>query len=264
MGSQSQALAVEIESAAVTLEAELVPPPEMAGLVVIADDSSSRKSAGNQLVAQRLQAAGLGTVLLHLLTPEEARRDESDTSLDSDVGLLAARLIGVIDWLAQQAALDQSAFGLFGEGATAAACLVAAQQRPGRVAAIVSCGGRPDLAADAALDIGAPTLLIVGGRDRAVLEMNRDTLRRLSSASRLEPIDGATHPFEEAGASERVGLLAVDWFRGNLPPVLQAGRLDERRLQAHEDERAARRDYRHEFRAGSRRPPPPSGSIDPR
>jgi len=203
--------AVVVEVDAVRLPGDLAVPAGSVGIVIFAHGSgSSRRSPRNMQVAERLNDAGLGTLLFDLLTPDEA----GDRANVFDIALLAERLSGAEAWVSEHAATGP--VGLFGASTGAAAALVAAAGSGRRVGAVVSRGGRPDLA-DAALPIvTAPTLLIVGGADRQVLELNREAAARMRCEHRLEVIPGATHLFEEPGALERVAELAADWFRTHL------------------------------------------------
>ncbi|MBY6243558.1 dienelactone hydrolase family protein [Methylosinus sp. Sm6] len=188
-------------------------PDNPIGLVLFAHGSgSSRYSPRNAFVAEALLARGLATLLMDLLTRNEAR----DRRNVFDIPLLAARVVEAIDWAAAEPALQQLPIGLFGASTGAAAALVAAAQCPERVRAVVSRGGRPDLAGDALGRVGAPTLLIVGALDYEVLELNRES-QRLLTQSRLDVVPGATHLFEEPGTLERVVELAADWFAAKLP-----------------------------------------------
>jgi pimeloyl-ACP methyl ester carboxylesterase len=194
------------------LAGDLVLPEHPAGIVLFAHGSgSSRHSPRNRLVAGTLNAAGFGTLLLDLLTPDEERADQLTGELRFDIDLLAGRLLGAINWLRAGPARSLR-IGLFGASTGAAAALVAAAERPEEVAAVVSRGGRPDLAGPALSRVRAPTLLIVGGADQAVLELNRRALELLPPESRLAVVPGATHLFEEPGALEQVAQLAADWF----------------------------------------------------
>lgn len=175
---------------------------------------SSRYSPRNRQVATALHAAGFGTLLLDLLTPGEEEVDMRTGEHRFDVGMLGERVVGTIDWLRQ---VDDSPIGLFGASTGAAAALIAASARPQDVFAVVSRGGRPDLAGDDLPSVQAPTLLIVGSRDAAVLEMNRGARAQMHAETALEVIPGATHLFEEPGALEAVAQLALDWFERNLP-----------------------------------------------
>jgi dienelactone hydrolase len=163
-------------------------------------------------VADRLQGAGLGTLLLDLLTEREEQRDLRSRELRFDIALLARRLLAGIDWLGAEDSTAGLNIGCFGASTGAAAALIAAARRPAQVSAVVSRGGRPDLAADALPSVSAPTLLIVGGADLAVLDLNRQAAAALRCRTRVEVIDGASHLFEEPGALDRVGELASRWF----------------------------------------------------
>jgi pimeloyl-ACP methyl ester carboxylesterase len=195
------------------IDGDLVVPEGAGGLVVFAHGSgSSRLSVRNRFVAERLQHAGLATLLVDLLTMEEEADDRTDARWRFDIELLARRLHRTIDWAATQSDLASLALGLFGASTGAAAALIAAASQPDRVAGIVSRGGRPDLAGDALHLVRTPTLLIVGSRDRQVLGLNRVAAERLAGKWRLEQVEGATHLFEEPGALERVAELASSWF----------------------------------------------------
>lgn len=181
---------------------------------------SSRHSPRNQYVAGELAATGLGTVLADLLTPDEEEADSRTGRLRFDIDLLATRMTGLVDWLATgpgNAGLDAGMpVGLFGASTGAAAALVTAAARPDTVAAVVSRGGRPDLAGPALSEVPQPTLLIVGGDDPEVLDLNRGVQDRLAGPNRLEVVPGATHLFEEPGALEQVAALARAWFATRL------------------------------------------------
>jgi putative phosphoribosyl transferase len=205
----------------ISLDGELVIPIEARGVVVFAHGSgSSRHSPRNRAVAAALNAGGLGTLLLDLLSAEEERQDSLTAQLRFDISLLALRLARVIDWLAADERASDRRLGLFGGSTGAAAALVAAAQRPARVAAVVSRGGRPDLAKPVLPSVRAPTLLIVGGHDFGVLGLNREALASLGGDSRLVVVPGATHLFEEQGALEEVTRLALSWFRTFLSPTV--------------------------------------------
>jgi dienelactone hydrolase len=181
------------------------------GMVVFAHGSgSSRHSRRNRHVADVLHAAGLRTLLLDLLTPEEDEVDRHTGEHRFDVAMLGGRVVGAIDWLR---ATETAPIGLFGASTGAAAALIAAGNRPEDVSAVVSRGGRPDLAGEALTVVRAPTLLIVGGRDTTVLELNQAAQARMRAESSLEIIPGATHLFEEPGALDIVADLAAAWFR---------------------------------------------------
>lgn len=204
---------VRVPAGDATLDGDLVIPAGATGLVVFAHGSgSSRHSPRNRAVARRLQDGGIATLLTDLLTPEEERADQVDAHLRFDISLLAGRLVSIVEWLAVQQDTNQLGIGLFGASTGGGAALVAAAARPRRIGAVVSRGGRPDLAGDALARVEAPTLLIVGGADPQVLALNRQALDRLPGTKRLEVVPGATHLFEEPGALESVAALARDWF----------------------------------------------------
>lgn len=191
------------------LPGDLTLPTNAAGLVVFAHGSgSSHRSARNRAVAEVLERRGIGTLLFDLLTPQEA--DQRDKVFDID--LLAQRLLQAMDALRDVAAASGVPRGIFGASTGAAAALVASAQRPREVAALVSRGGRPDLAGPVLADVRCPTLLIVGGADVEVLQLNLAALARLRCEKRLEIVPRATHLFAEAGAMESVAQLARDWF----------------------------------------------------
>jgi dienelactone hydrolase len=198
-----------------TIAGDLVIPTHAHGIVLFAHGSgSSRHSPRNRFVARELQQAGLATLLMDLLTTAEERLDEmTGGGLRFDIGLLAARLETVSDWVRAKPSTHDLSIGYFGASTGAAAALVAAAAEwRGKVKAVVSRGGRPDLAKEALSVVRAPTLLIVGGDDRVVIALNRQALDMLSCEKRLEIVPGATHLFEEPGTLERVAALAVDWF----------------------------------------------------
>ena len=210
---------VRVQAGEVFLDGNLVIPPDAGGIVLFAHGSgSSRHSPRNRYVAGALNAAGLATLLVDLLTPEEEAIDQRTAHLRFDIGLLARRLVDATDWLARHPATQDLAIGYFGASTGGGAALVAAAERPDAVGAVVSRGGRPDLAGPALPRVRAPTLLIVGGNDVPVIEMNRAALEQLRAEKRLEIVPGATHLFEEPGALEHVARLAADWFRGYLTP----------------------------------------------
>jgi pimeloyl-ACP methyl ester carboxylesterase len=204
----------------VDLAGNLVIPGEVRGLVLFVHGSgSSRFSRRNRFVAEELQAAGLATLLFDLLSEAEERIDRRDASYRFDIPLLARRTVTVIDQLAREASLVPLPLGLFGASTGAAAALIAAADRPERVAAVVSRGGRPDLADRALPAVECPTLLIVGGQDTEVLQLNREAAARLRAPHELTIVPGATHLFEEPGALEQVAALAGAWFlRHRSPP----------------------------------------------
>jgi dienelactone hydrolase len=173
---------------------------------------SGRHSPRNRFVAQALGAAHLGTLLMDLLTVDEEAADAAAGHLRFDISLLADRLVAATDWVLADAKRRESRIGYFGASTGAGAALVAAARRPAAVAAIVSRGGRPDLARDVLAVVQAPTLLIVGERDRAVLAMNREAFDVLRVEKHLAIVPGATHLFEEPGALDEVARLAASWF----------------------------------------------------
>lgn len=200
-----------------SLESHLSVPAGAAGLVVFAHGSGSgRWSPRNRFVAEVLHGAHLATLLLDLLTPAEETLDEQRRHLRFDIRLLAGRLGAATDWAATSAAARHLAVGYFGASTGAAAALVAAAARPDLVRAVVSRGGRPDLAGDALRLVRAPTLLIVGGRDPTVITLNQEARRHLAVESELVIVPGATHLFEEPGTLEEVGRLAAGWFSRHL------------------------------------------------
>ncbi|MHB8877976.1 MAG: dienelactone hydrolase family protein [Myxococcaceae bacterium] len=208
---------VQVLAAGEVLEGVLAVPEGATGLVIFAHGSgSSRFSPRNRFVAQTLRKEGLATLLLDLLTTEEEAEDAYTARLRFDIGLLARRLIGTTDWAIRFPETASLKVGYFGSSTGAAAALVAAGERPELVAAVVSRGGRPDLAAEHLERVRAPTLLIVGGDDLPVLEMNEDALERLHAQKHLAIIPGATHLFEEPGALEQVAGLAARWFTAHL------------------------------------------------
>jgi putative phosphoribosyl transferase len=208
------ARAVRIRVGTAALEGDLVMPTDARGIVLFAHGSgSSRRSPRNRWVAQQLQESGLGTLLFDLLTPAEERLDAETGALRFNIELLAQRLTRATDWAAYQKELSGLPVGYFGASTGGAAALVAAAQRPQEVRAVVSRGGRPDLAGPYLEHVRAPTLLIVGGRDTPVITMNRTALVHLRLAPKqLVIVPGAGHLFEEPGALDRVAELARDWF----------------------------------------------------
>lgn len=204
---------VRITAGRVVLEGTLAVPEDAAGVVLFAHGSgSSRFSTRNRRVAQRLQAAGFGTLLFDLLTSTEEREDEVTAALRFDIGMLAGRLRHATRWVRDHASTRELPVGYFGASTGAAAALVAAALEPGSVSAVVSRGGRPDLAGEHLAQVRAPTLLIVGGEDEPVIPLNEEALRQLRGTKRLEIVRGATHLFGEAGALDAVAELAVKWF----------------------------------------------------
>lgn len=209
---------VHIETVDATLDGEVVLPRAPRGMVVFAHGSgSSRFSPRNRAVAQVLQRGGLATLLFDLLTETEAAVDDRTAGLRFDIALLARRLHGAVRWLAGQPHLGAYPIGLFGASTGAAAALVAAAELPEHVRAVVSRGGRPDLATDALPRVRAPTLLLVGERDEMVLDLNRAAADRMACRREVVVVPRATHLFEEPGALEAVAVQARDWFLRYLP-----------------------------------------------
>jgi pimeloyl-ACP methyl ester carboxylesterase len=204
---------VQVPVGQVILEGNLTIPDEAKGVVLFAHGSgSSRFSPRNRFVAQSLNEGGLGTLLVDLLTSQEEMLDQQTRHLRFDIDLLANRLTDITDWLRQQRATHTLNLGYFGASTGAAAALIAAAERPDEVHAVVSRGGRPDLAGPALARVKAPTLLIVGGNDKPVITLNQQALKALRGEKKLEIIPGATHLFEEPGALEKVAQLARQWF----------------------------------------------------
>jgi putative phosphoribosyl transferase len=205
--------AVQIRTGTVTLDGDLVLPPTPKGIVVFAHGSgSSRHSPRNRFVAKTLQDAGLATLLLDLLTGDEEMIDRLTAHIRFDVRLLADRLVGATDWVLAQPELASLRIGYFGSSTGAAAALIAATRRPQSISAVVSRGGRPDLAGTSLSWVKAPTLLIVGGDDTVVIGMNEGARTQMRTETNMVVVPGATHLFEEPGALEQVADLARDWF----------------------------------------------------
>ena len=206
------AAAVQIKAGRVLIDGDLTVPPEAAGLVVFAHGSgSSRFSRRNRSVAQVLQGGGYATLLLDLLTREEEAIDERTRQYRFDVARLGDRVVAAIDWAASEPGAARLPVACFGASTGAAGALIAAAERPEMVRAVISRGGRPDLAGDALPKVKAPTLLIVGGDDEPVIDLNRAAMRRMRAPVQLEIVPGATHLFEEPGALELVSRLALRW-----------------------------------------------------
>ena len=215
LGTRAQALEIHADGA--VLHGDLQWPPAPRGLVLFAHGSgSSRKSPRNRFVADVLVAAGMATLLFDLLTVDEERIDLRTRELRFDIPLLTNRLAGATAWVLGQAALAGLPLGYFGASTGAAAALAASCQRP-EVAAVVSRGGRPDLAGPRLPDVAAATLLIVGGEDHQVIELNREALAQLRCEARIEIVPGATHLFEEPGTLAQAAELAAAWFAGHFP-----------------------------------------------
>jgi putative phosphoribosyl transferase len=204
---------VQIPAGRAVLSGNLTVPQDAASLVLFAHGSgSSRHSPRNQFVARTITRAGLGTLLFDLLTPEEETLDIYTREHRFNIGLLAERLVHATKWARQQDQTRDLRVGYFGSSTGGAAALVAAAELPQDVGVVVSRGGRPDLAGDALPKVEAPTLLIVGGNDDTVIQLNEMARDRMRCEVKLEIIPGATHLFEEPGALEHVAKLASDWF----------------------------------------------------
>ena len=205
---------VQIQSHSAMILGSLETPAQAVGVVLFAHGSGSgRHSPRNQFVARQLRASGLATLLIDLLTEDE----EADRNKVFDIRLLASRLAVAARWLRQQAETKSLPIGYFGASTGAGAALVAAAEHPALVRAVVSRGGRPDLAAGSLPVVEAPTLLIVGGEDDVVIELNRLAQHRMTAECELVIVPGATHLFEEPGTLEKVAELAQDWFLKHLP-----------------------------------------------
>lgn len=204
---------LQIPTGRAVLSGNLTIPENANALVLFAHGSgSSRHSPRNQFVARTMNRAGLGTLLFDLLTPEEEARDSYTREHRFNIGLLAERLVHATKWSRQQDEMRDLRIGYFGSSTGGAAALVGAAELPQDVGAVVSRGGRPDLAGDALPKVQAPTLLIVGGNDDVVIELNEMARDQMRCEVKLEIIPGATHLFEEPGGLEQVAKLASDWF----------------------------------------------------
>jgi putative phosphoribosyl transferase len=212
---------ISIATGSVWLEGTLAVPRNASGLVLFVHGSgSSRHSPRNRFVARTLQSRGIATLLFDLLTRDEERVDQVTAHHRFDIRLLADRLIGATQWTMLQPELVSLKIGYFGASTGAAAALVAAAEHPDKISAVVSRGGRPDLAREALQFVEAPTLLIVGGNDEPVIGMNREALAKLQCpVKKLIIVPGATHLFEEPGTLEEVAALAADWFTLHLATV---------------------------------------------
>lgn len=198
----------------VMIEGNLQIPSYAKGLVLFAHGSgSSRHSPRNKTVAMELQEGGLATLLLDLLTPEEEIVDNRSWQYRFDIDLLANRIIGAVDWLTEKEQTRMLNIGIFGSSTGAAAAFIAAAKRPDEIKAIVSRGGKSDLAVNALPKVKAPTLFIAGEKDTNILQMNRESMKLLNVENRLEIIPGATHLFVELGALKSVAVLAGKWLR---------------------------------------------------
>jgi pimeloyl-ACP methyl ester carboxylesterase len=211
--------AVQIASGNATLHGDLAVPSNAAGLVLFAHGSgSSRHSSRNIYVARVLQSAGLGTLLFDLLTAAEEQVDRHTSEHRFDIGLLAQRLVNATRWVDNESELRDLRIGYFGASTGSAAALIAAARLPDRVSAVVSRGGRPDLAAAALERVSAPTLLIVGGHDDVVIELNERAFEQLRCQKDLAIVPGASHLFEEPGTLAAAANLASEWFQRHLGP----------------------------------------------
>lgn len=221
----SEAHDIEVQAGEVTLPGNLIIPRGALGLTVFVHGSgSSRFSSRNRYVADILNQGRIGTLLFDLLTPQEEQRDARTREYRFDIELLSRRVTATLDWLqGQPERVNDLPVGLFGASTGAAAALNAVARRPQRVQAVVSRGGRPDLAADALARITVPTLLIVGGLDQQVLDLNRQAARAIGGACRIEVVEGATHLFEEPGTLEQVAALARDWLLEQFDPTHARG-----------------------------------------
>jgi pimeloyl-ACP methyl ester carboxylesterase len=222
--SDSPTTPVQIRAGAELLDGDMTIPPGANGLVVFAHGSgSSRFSRRNRAVAAALVRAGFATLLLDLLTPDEEAVDERTREYRFDIPRLAHRVVTAIDWAKGVPALATLPVACFGASTGAAAALIAAAERPDVVRAVVSRGGRPDLAGDALRRVQAPTLLIVGGADQPVIELNQAAMRQLNALAQLVIVPGATHLFEERGALEQVEELAGRWCTRHLAATATHG-----------------------------------------
>lgn len=213
---------IQILSAGVHLDGIVNIPAGAKGFVLFVHGSgSSRNSPRNQFVAQTLQEGGLATVLFDLLTPQEGQIDQQTRQLRFDISLLARRTIGALDWLGLQPYMREFKIGLFGSSTGAAAALIAAAELPETVSAVVSRGGRPDLAGPTLSKVHVPTLLIVGSHDQTIVDLNEETLAQmpLGTEKKLMIVPGASHLFEEPGTLGYAARLARDWFHAHLTHV---------------------------------------------
>jgi len=219
MAIDTRSREVRITSGGATLEGELAVPAGATGVVLFAHGSgSSRHSHRNQYVAQVIRQAGIGTLLFDLLTRNEEAADLHTGHLRFDIGLLARRLVDATRWIAAGPETGRLRVGYFGASTGGGAALVAAAELGPQVGAVVSRGGRPDLAGPALPRVQAPTLLIVGGHDDVVIQLNEEAYAQLRCPKELQIVPGATHLFEEPGALEQVARLATDWFDRHLLP----------------------------------------------
>jgi putative phosphoribosyl transferase len=211
--SQVEERSIQVASGLINLEGDLRIPENARGVVLFAHGSgSSRNSSSNRSVAEEFNKAGFATLLIDLLTQHEEEIDNQTGQLRFNIDLLAERLIEITEWLAQNLEIYKRKVGYFGASTGAAAALVAAAQRPKGICAIVSRGGRPDLAEASLSNVQAPTLLIVGERDTPVIRMNQEALEQLQVEKKLAIVSEATHLFEEPGTLEVVARLSSEWF----------------------------------------------------
>lgn len=224
--TKARKIAVEVPVGDQALPGDLGIPADPHGIVLFAHGSgSSRHSPRNQYVARELERRNLATLLIDLLTPEEEIIDDRTAEYRFDIPMLADRLVIIVDWLGRRKETASLPIGLFGASTGGGAALMAAAERPKQVAAVVSRGGRPDLAGPALAKVATPTLLIVGGFDEPVIQMNRDAMAQMHGEVKLEIVPGATHLFEEPGTLERVAELAGNWFARYLQPAMSTPRL---------------------------------------
>ncbi|MBZ5558020.1 MAG: dienelactone hydrolase family protein [Acidobacteriia bacterium] len=216
---------VQVPIGTQSLQGDLGMPADPHGIVLFAHGSgSSRHSPRNQYVARELEGRGLATLLIDLLTPREESVDDITAELRFDIPMLAGRLVTIVDWLKRRGDTASLPIGLFGASTGGGAALMAAADRPDEVAAVVSRGGRPDLAGPALAKVKTPTLLIVGALDGPVIQMNRDAMRQMRAEVSLELVPGATHLFAEPGTLEQVAELAGAWLASHLQPALSTRR----------------------------------------
>jgi dienelactone hydrolase len=217
---RQRAVSVQVPLGDSQLVGDLTLPEGAHGLVLFAHGSgSSRRSPRNRQVARALERRGLATLLIDLLTPDEESVDDQTAHFRFDIDLLARRLAGILDWLERYAPTRALRVGLFGASTGGGAALVTTARRPGRISAVVSRGGRPDLAGAALKEVTAPTLLIVGSLDTPVIRMNQTAMSQMRGDVSLEIVEGATHLFEEPGTLDRVAALAGDFFVRHLMPA---------------------------------------------
>lgn len=217
--SEKSSYPIQIAAGTALLDGDLTLPATAKGLVVFVHGSgSSRFSPRNRQVASAINDRGMATLLFDLLTPEEDRVDQVTREYRFDIERLSERMVATVDWIGQQPALHGLPLGLFGASTGAAAALITAAARPHQVQSVVSRGGRPDLAGSALAGVQAPTLLLVGGDDTQVIELNQQAAQRLSCRHKVSIIPGATHLFEEPHKLEEVAHQACDWFCETLGP----------------------------------------------